>query len=275
MADWSKVNTVGEANVGKVLSVAKANIGKINELNTPAGGGGGYTANAVNFEEGEWLGAYNATGITNTKTLLTSFWFTIHTDRNRRQTMWRAAQGSATGGSNTRFRLNTSTNNISFALRNPGGSNVLAGASSFSWSVDTWYHLLFSCDLSDSGKRYLYIDDSAQSPSYTTYTNDVWDANQYWAIAARPDDSEHLDGCLADTFITNEYLDISVESNRRKFIDASGNPVDLGSDGSTPTGTQPLFFFKSAYGSAGTNSGSEGNFSVNGTLSACGSSPSD
>lgn len=34
----------------------------------------------------------------------------------------------------------------------------------------------------------------------------------------------------------------TVEFNRRKFIDASGNPIDLGSDGSLLTGKAPIEF---------------------------------
>ena len=72
-----------------------------------------------------------------------------------------------------------------------------------------------------------------------------------------------------------EYLDISVENNRRKFIDADGFPVDLGSDGSTPTGIAAIMFFSGATVSWHTNDGSGGGFTENGALTDAATSPSD
>jgi len=45
----------------------------------------------------------------------------------------------------------------------------------------------------------------------------------------------------------------------------SVRPADLGSNGSTPTGTQPLIYFNGDAASAGTNAGSGGNFTINGS----------
>lgn len=68
----------------------------------------------------------------------------------------------------------------------------------------------------------------------------------------------------------SDYLDFSVEANRRKFIDASGNPVDLGVDGSVPTGRPPIIFLKNYSGDSAsafaTNRGSGGNFTITGSL---------
>lgn len=44
-------------------------------------------------------------------------------------------------------------------------------------------------------------------------------------------------------FQTGVALDLSVEANRRLFIDEFGRPVDLGPTGNTPTGTTPNIFF--------------------------------
>jgi hypothetical protein len=42
-------------------------------------------------------------------------------------------------------------------------------------------------------------------------------------------------------FAPGQFLDLSIPGNVAKFISA-GKPVDLGSDGSTPTGIAPLVF---------------------------------
>ena len=52
---------------------------------------------------------------------------------------------------------------------------------------------------------------------------------------------------MADTWIApDQSIDFSVTANRRKFIDASGKPADLGANGQTPTGTPPPLFLRRA-----------------------------
>lgn len=70
-----------------------------------------------------------------------------------------------------------------------------------------------------------------------------------------------------------QYIDLTLTSNRRKFINSSGKPVDLGADGSTPTGTAPTFFLhRDAAAAASTFandlSGHGNNFTITGTLTA-------
>ena len=94
-------------------------------------------------------------------------------------------------------------------------------------------------------------------------------------IGGEPDGSTLFDGDLADLYFTNEYLDISVEANRREFIDASGKPVDLGVTGTNPTGSQPLLFFSGDTSSWHTNKGSGGGMTEVGALTDAATSPSD
>ena len=57
------------------------------------------------------------------------------------------------------------------------------------------------------------------------------------------------------------FFDLSVEANRRKFIDAGGAPVSLGTDGSVPTGTAPAIFLHT------TTIGTLGDFQANNATS--------
>ena len=66
-----------------------------------------------------------------------------------------------------------------------------------------------------------------------------------------------------------------MEANRRKFIDVDGKPVDLGSDGSTPTGTVPLMFFSGPTDDWHINKGSVGGFTETGAFTDAPYSPSD
>ena len=63
-----------------------------------------------------------------------------------------------------------------------------------------------------------------------------------------------------------DRVDFSSEANRLKFRDAFGNPVSLGTDGSTPTGTAPAIYMRFDPASQGTNSGTGGAFTKTGTI---------
>jgi hypothetical protein len=71
------------------------------------------------------------------------------------------------------------------------------------------------------------------------------------------------------------FIDFSVAANRRKFSDASGKPVNLGSHGEIPTGTSPFYFFSGDHTSFPTNQGTGDTFSLTGTLTDATSSPSN
>jgi len=86
-----------------------------------------------------------------------------------------------------------------------------------------------------------------------------------------------LNGDLSELYFTNEYLDISVQSNRRKFITSGLEPADLGTDGSDPTGTAPLIYFSGVASTwnAGTNAGSGGDFTMTGAVTDSANEPVD
>jgi len=155
-----------------------------------------------------------------------------------------------------------------FELGNGGGvGNILVVYNNTKlFSTDEWHHLLFA----RTGSTFqIYLDDAENAQAASTNTGGDWlySGNQ-WAVGARYDGALPWNGDLAETYFTDEYLDISIEANRRKFITATGTPVDLGSDGSTPTGTQPRIYMSgdASVWNAGTNKGSGGNFTMNGSV---------
>jgi hypothetical protein len=80
---------------------------------------------------------------------------------------------------------------------------------------------------------------------------------------------------IADFYVNHtQYLDFTVTANRRKFISGTGTPVNLGSTGSTPTGTAPIIFLSGSVASWHVNDGTGGGFSiVSGSLSASATNP--
>ena len=121
-----------------------------------------------------------------------------------------------------------------------------------------------------------YIADVAKVSAYDPLLNDNIDfTDTDWGVGSTTLGASKLNACLSEFWVSNEYIDLSVEANRRKFIDSSGKPVDLGSDGSTPTGTAPLIYLPNPSGTFENNAGTGGNFTVTGALTACADSPSD
>lgn len=74
-------------------------------------------------------------------------------------------------------------------------------------------------------------------------------------------------------FSTASQIDFSDANNRAKFA-RNGRPAYLGTDGSKPTGSQPLIYMKGAASAWATNYGSGGNFTVNGALANAATPPS-
>jgi hypothetical protein len=120
-------------------------------------------------------------------------------------------------------------------------------------------------DLTDAGNRDIYIDGVAQSLTVSTYTDDniSWNTGRN-TIAANSAGTQPHDGKIGFLWFNTEYIDFSVEANRLKFFDAFNYPVDIGEDGSTPTGNQPLIYLNNEF-ETGVNYGSGGDFTPTNT----------
>jgi len=132
-----------------------------------------------------------------------------------------------------------------------------------------WIHLLCSVrNASSGGFAQLYINDTECATLTTFLANDsaIDFTDTDWAVGALVGGTLYFQGAMSEFYYSDsESIDLSVEANRRKFRSAGGDPVDLGSDGSTPTGNAPRIYLKSIYSSFTTNSGTGGNFTKYGT----------
>ena len=161
------------------------------------------------------------------------------------------------------------------------------GASSYIWDVTTstdsfkstagWAHFIASWDLGNT-VGHVYVNGVSDSATVSTspvdqtinYTTGKWG----WGASSTP--SGPITGDMAQFYFNPaEYVDLSVAANLKKFYD--GGPVDLGSDGSTPTGTSPIFFINrtatEAVTAFDTNDGTGGNMTRTGTLAASSNIP--
>ena len=158
----------------------------------------------------------------------------------------------------------------------PGQYSFFSNSNSITSDSD-WHHILMSFDYNQSpGSRngHMYIDDIDEAFASTNSGS----AFTYWSISRlflghAPFASYGFNGSSAEIYITDEYLDLSVEANRRKFVLPSLRPADLGADGSTPTGTAALIYLNGNAANAGVNSGSGANFTINGSPTDSASNP--
>ena len=151
------------------------------------------------------------------------------------------------------------SNKLQVVGYNAGGSIIaqLDSVTTYT-SADGPLHILASFNLA-TGEASMYIndvDDLASSPTLTNDTVDFKRSDTY--IGAT-----QFVGNMGDLYFTNEAsLDFGTESNRRKFINADGTPVDLGSNGSTPTGAIPILFLHGTFSTWHTNDGDGGGMTI-------------
>lgn len=238
-----------------------------------AGGGEGFSANAVTFDgtnDGLNRGAA-LDGSSNTKTMILSFWFRVNGSNGSPLTFLE--------NSNNRlsvFRRNDDKIDFNFEGSGDNPWNFITAAT-FTTSNSEWVHILVSFDAAASAFHIFVNDASASIESSVTNDVEMDMSATDWFIGTFSVGPlvQPLDADLSEFYFTDEFLDISIEANRRKFIDPTGKPVDLRSDGSAPTGTAPLIFMTGSTDTWHTNKGSGGGFTETGALTDATNSPSD
>lgn len=239
-------------------------------------GGGGFSADAADFDgTNDYMTLTgDFTGMVDGKQGTVSFWVRIDGGDGVLQ---RFLRNGAANLAISRLAANT----IQILANNVTPAIILSIATAASHTTSaTWKHVLASWDLATAGARFIYVNDIADL-AVTTFTNDTinYVPASNWGVGATTAGGDKLNGCLAEFFFHTTYLDISVEANRRKFISATGKPVNLGANGSTPLGVQPLVYQRMADGAAAstfaTNLGSGGAWTITGALDTASTSPSD
>lgn len=253
--------TLASPNYSSQNSIVLTAIGQPNS--------GSYVANAVQFANAPYMtNASNLTGIANGKTGTLSFWMRIDANTSPQEIL--GILGGI-GGLNVQW---VNTNKFSIFAQNSSGVNILAIATSASYSPGTtWLNVLASWNLG-TGATNLYINNVSDNV-VTTATNDTINyavAGNKCYIGSQAG-SQFVNGALSEIWFDTSFMDLSIAGNRAKFI-SGGLPVNLGSTGQTPTGSSPLLYLKSAAAQFNTNSGTGGNFTITGSLAIASSSPS-
>jgi len=165
------------------------------------------------------------------------------------------------------------TNGVTVIARNSSGTTILSHVTTAELlPPDTfWHHLLVSVDLAQgtAAARSRIRLDGVDMPDAGTATDDTIDFSAATRISvggniAADSVSPDLQAATNDIYFQPAYReDIDTQANREKFrLDSTGDRVDLGSDGSTPSGGQayiylhgtqanPVTDFDNNFGSAG------------------------
>ena len=191
----------------------------------------------------------NLTGISDSKVGTASFWYDTDTFGDALYVFH----------SGKLFAFRNTTNTIYMRGYNAAAAKILDLRTKTTITASGWHSCLMSYDLA-TGTGHVYQDDVEDKNAGATLTNDLvaHSASVDWGIGATSGGSAPFNGSIAEVYFALEYLDLSVEANRRKFISASGKPVPLGPDGGAPTGTAAIIYAPD--GNPVVNQGSGGNF---------------
>lgn len=221
----------------------------------------------------------NLTGIANAKSGIVSAWVHINGGDGQEQDFLIGSDPPTFSGVGMSF-YRESTNQI-IVQDNTG---VATSFGLFSGNLhlegEGWLHILAAWD-GATGAKHLYINDlnELDPASVANNVNTNYASCTQWAVAAFAGSTSFLDGCLAELFFApGQFLDLSITANRRKFIDAAGAAVNLGTTGSTPTGTAPRVFLHldraDLPSQLAVNRGTGGDFTVGGgVLLECDDTP--
>lgn len=215
------------------------------------------------------------TGVTNITQALISAWLRIDGGDGTNMSYMETNITSA-----LRF-IHTSANQIYFSLSNGPSRNDFAatnGGSGYLASA-AWIHVLCAWKTAASRVFQIYINDVSDNVQQTGYPDDgalftLSSLTDVSIAAAVGGGSNFFNGAMSEFyFAPNQYLDISVQANRRKFISSGLKPVSLGSDGSTPTGTAPAIYLPNPAATVNVNAGLGGNLTIHGSPTVASTTP--
>jgi hypothetical protein len=208
----------------------------------------GYTAVGINFDgTNDWLEiATDFTGPpADAKVGILSFWLKMQGGDAGFQAILEMGGGtfglSVYRWNDNKIRIVGNTTGDVVTLDLKSTTDVVAGGA--------WKHILASWDLATATAQF-YLSDANDANVVTADNTNIDYSKGNAGFGARfSAGTLKLNADIADFYLNVvTSLDLSNSTNRRKFISAGGAPVDLGSDGSTPTGTAPLIFLSDVVG---------------------------
>ena len=175
------------------------------------------------------------------------------------------------------FRTDDPTLSFQVLWRNAADNAFSINQIKNTFILNQWNCMLFSFNASATDKSIRWyhndVDQSAGLATNTLY-NFGSGATNYgtsMSVASKVGQAPFA-GAIAELYYApNQFIDFDIEANRRLFLNADGTPVDLGEDGSTPTGSKPITYLSLREGEGaeqfGVNRGIGADLSVVGNVS--------
>lgn len=249
------------------MSKKKALIGMM----TNRGGAGASVAGAIDFDGNNdyLIRATDLVGNTDSKTFTFSAWIYVP-HRSGKSDYIYTNKGDAPAP--VQIMVNT-LNKLRVFFKNSSDGNLYAFSSNVEITGNTFVHVLFSADLSDTSKRHVYINDVADVPTYTYYVDDLVDfttENHYVGVDSSL--STKAFGRFSHVYLDHTYRDLSVEANRRLFSTFDPEKGLIPTDGQAVL--NPIIYLPlNDPEAAGINEGAGGDFVLNGTVARSGRGP--
>lgn len=203
---------------------------------------------------GDW------TGSTGSDNFTVSFWFSVPLEPIADHVFFMSNFATR----QDRFRL-MNDEAIQFDGKDSAGGVYAADVKSATGLItaDTIHHVMVQASLNNNEMK-LWLDGTAVvDTTYATASQPIGtEANWHLWHGGGGSGGLIKNSRIGAFWLSEEYVATPVGV----FIDSSGNPLTAGADGSTYTGTQPLCFMNEiADWNAGTNRGTGGNLTKNGT----------
>jgi ferredoxin len=226
--------------------------------------GAPYVASNADFDgsaDSMRLTSSGPTGLADSKLFTFSCWVRFDGGDGVAQALWTWANSLGT----TRCQLfKQATNTLRVFARNSAGSTILDLTTTNTWTASAnWLHVYVCIDTASSANCKIYVDGGLESHSGSPTDDTIsWVSTsaRYTIGGDGGAPGALLNGALAELWWNDSYLD-----DTTKFA-SGGCPISLGSDGSTPTGSAPVFYLKGSGNGFNVNSGTGGNFTVTGSL---------
>ncbi len=229
----------------------------------------GISSGAVHLDGSTWLQNFGLIA-GDSNMLLASYWY--------RSTYDIGAGGAPVwvGNPNANMLQNFTTGTFLGSLDT---LNSLAFGSTITPANDVYHNILIAADtVSLIGKIFIDDIDVSDLPTIVGASFTMQASGFSFAIGSDTFDNNVIMDFADFWWGLGQFMDLTVEANRRKFITAAGKPANLGSDGSTPTGIAPTIYLHKAPGDdpvtfANDKSGNGNNFTIFGTLTNATSAP--
>lgn len=232
------------------------------------GGGAAFAPNGLNFYNGgagnNYLISTMLTSVVDSALGSISIWVRI--DAASGTDAW--IKGT---NSNQKFIVfrNGSDNSLIFSVFSSGGLQYFVQSNANAITDNAWHHILASWDTNHTPAAAklgtFYLDEVSIKVSVVA-DDPAFSVNYTGENPTFPRSDSNARIALSEIwYAPGQYVDFTNATNRNKFS-AGGHPISLGTDGSTPTGVAPAVYLHNVAATAGTNSGTGGNFTAQGTI---------